>query len=435
LGPRACKKGATVEGPAHVHSAFCRQPQTARSLRDDPAVEALECDDGAGMLKSVGASQAPGVSKTDPVQVLLAVRALARAGSTIMNAEPFSVSEPTTRPGRVAILWRGDEAERRSTTPGTSRFKAVFAALADAGVQAEPVVYEDDVLDAVRARLATLDGVLVWVNPIHEGRNRANLDALLREAAARGTWVSAHPDVILKMGTKEVLHRTRTMSWGCDTALYRIAEAMRAELPARLAAGPRVIKRNRGNGGQGVWKVAILAGSHTRPMVRVLDATKDAAEALTLDEFLERCAGYFEDGCVIDQPFQARLKEGVVRCYMAGDRCAGFGHQKVKALIDAPAERAGAGPRLYSSNADPRFQRLRRLMEDEWMPQLTSLLDIPRRDLPMIWDADFMLGSPGNDGTDRYVLGEINVSSVFPIPEEAPAAIARRVADRLQSKL
>jgi hypothetical protein len=37
-----------------------------------------------------------------------------------------------------------------------------------------------------------------WDNPIHEGRNRANLDALLREVAARGVWVSAHPDVILK---------------------------------------------------------------------------------------------------------------------------------------------------------------------------------------------------------------------------------------------
>src|SRR5215831_4080281 len=91
--------------------------------------------------------------------------------------------------------------------------------------------------------------------------------------------------------------------------------------------------------------------------------------------------------------------------------------------------------RLYTFNADPRFQRLRRLMEDEWTPQLTSLLHIPRSDLPMIWDADFMLGPPGADGTDSYVLGEINVSSVFPIPDEASAEIARRVADRLQSKL
>jgi len=351
-----------------------------------------------------------------------------------MNAEPFSISKPTARLGRVAILWRGDEAARRSARPETSRFKAVFAALADVGVDAEPVVYEDDVLDAVRAQLARLDGVLVWVNPIHEGRNRANLDALLREVAARGVWVSAHPDVILKMGTKEVLHRTRTMSWGCDTALYRTAAAMRGELPARLAAGPRVIKRNRGNGGQGVWKVETLAGPGNRPMVRVLDATQDGAEELALDDFLERCAEYFVDGCVIDQPFQARLSEGVMRCYMAGDRCAGFGHHKVRALVDTPAARAEAGPRRYTSNADPRFQRLRALMEDEWTPQLASLLDIPRRDLPMIWDADFMLGPPGADGSDSYVLGEINVSSVFPMPDEAPAEIARVVADRLRAK-
>src|SRR5882672_1611097 len=157
-----------------------------------------------------------------------------------------------------------------------------------------------------------------------------------------------------------------------------------------------------------------------------------------LDEFLERCVEYFDDGCVIDQQFQARLSEGVVRCYMAGDHCAGFGYQKVEALVealvDAPAARAEAGPRLYTSNADPRFERLRRLMEDEWTPQLASLLDISRRNLPMIWDADFMLGPPAADGSDSYVLGEINVSSVFPIPDEASVEIAGRVADRLRSK-
>jgi hypothetical protein len=336
---------------------------------------------------------------------------------------------------RVALLWRGDREARRSATPQNNRLNHVFEALAAIGVHAEPAVYADDLADEVRDQLLKLDGVLVWVNPIHEERNRARLDALLREVAARGVWVSAHPDVILKMGTKEVLHSTRTMSWGCDTALYRTAEAMRVELPTRLATGPRVIKRNRGNGGEGVWKVEALTDPRNRPMVRVLDATKEASEELARDEFLERCVEYFADGCVIDQPFQARLSEGVVRCYMVGDRCAGFGHQKVKALIDVPVLRADAGPRLYSSNADPRFPRLRRLMEDEWTPQLTSLLDIPRRDLPMIWDADFMLGTPDADGTDSYVLGEINVSSVFPIPAEASAEIARRVTDRLRSEL
>jgi hypothetical protein len=234
------------------------------------------------------------------------------------------------------------------------------------------------------------------------------------------------------MGTKEVLYRTRSIGWGSDTALYQTAEAMRAELPARLTAGPRVIKRNRGNGGQGVWRVEKLP---TSPMLRVLDATKDASEELTLDDFLLRCAEYFENGSVIDQPYQLRLGEGVVRCYMVGDRCAGFGHHKVKALVDSPSARSEAGPRLYTSNADPRFQRLRRLMEDEWTPQLTSLLEIERGDLPMIWDADFMLGSVQADGSDSYVLGEINGSSVSPYPDAAPAEIARRVANRLQCKL
>jgi hypothetical protein len=91
-----------------------------------------------------------------------------------MSAEPFSMSERKARLGRIALLWRGDEVQRRGATTETNRFKAVFKALADVGVDAEPVVYEDDVLDAVRAQLITLDGVLVCVNPIHEERSRVD---------------------------------------------------------------------------------------------------------------------------------------------------------------------------------------------------------------------------------------------------------------------
>eukprot|EP00899_Mesostigma_viride_P022593 jgi/Mesvir1/3518/Mv11994-RA.1 len=397
------------------------------------------------------------VLRTPGVPIRFPVKALPPAGgrvtSTIGTRSRFVMSASSSSLGRVGILWRGNADDRLTATPATSRFSAVFAALAEAGVDAEPVVYEDDVADAVRSQLLALDGVLVWVNPIHEGRNRAKLDALLREVASLGPWVSTHPDVTLKMGTKEVLYNTRSLTWGCaDTARYDSLEAMRGELPARLASGPRVVKRNRGNGGQGVWKVEALPSMSTppdtapssssidsdqdRPIVRVLDATGETPDVLPLDEFLSRISDYFRDygSCVIDQPFQPRLTDGVVRCYMAGDRCAGFGHQKVKALVESPVDRAESGPRLYSSNLDPRFQRLRRLMEEEWTPQLCSVLQVSPRDLPMIWDADFMLGprDPGT-GDDSYVLGEINVSSVFPIPDEAPAEIATRVADRLRA--
>ena len=160
-----------------------------------------------------------------------------------------------------------------------------------------PVIYDESFADAVRGQLLSADGVLVWVNPIQDGRNRAGLDGLLRDVAAQGVWVSAHPDVILKMGTKEVRYRSRSMGWGSDTALYQTPAASapscrRGSPPARA-----VIKRNRGNGGQGVWKLDQLPGSS---LIRVLDAIKDTPEELTLGDFLRRCAEYFENGSVVD---------------------------------------------------------------------------------------------------------------------------------------
>jgi hypothetical protein len=91
-------------------------------------------------------------------------------------------------------VWRGDRVQRRTATPENSRFQAFFAALAATGVEAVPTVYADDLVDEVRAQLLTVDGVLVWVNPIQDGQNRRTLDALLRDVAGRGVWVSAHPD-------------------------------------------------------------------------------------------------------------------------------------------------------------------------------------------------------------------------------------------------
>ena len=96
---------------------------------------------------------------------------------------------------------------------------------------------------------------------------------MLRNVASRGIWVSADPDVILKMGVKEVLHRTKHLGWGSDTHLYRTAAAFREAFPARLqSTGPRVLKQNRGNGGQGVWRVELIASSKSdAAMVCVLE--------------------------------------------------------------------------------------------------------------------------------------------------------------------
>jgi hypothetical protein len=345
---------------------------------------------------------------------------------------------PGPKPYKIAILWRGDAQTRRAATPQNNRFYRIFEELAAIGIRAEPAVYDEELADNVCEQLLTADGVLVWVDPIHQGKTRAALDALLRDVAGRGPWVSAHPDVILKMGVKEVLYHTKHLGWGSDTHLYRSAAEFGATFPRRLqSSGPRVIKQNRGNGGQGVWKVEQLpTRTGAVDTVRVLHALRESIpQDLPLWEFMARCEPYFAwGGCIIDQPFQRRLPDGMIRCYMGTDKVVGFGHQFIKALVAPPSEGPEQpGPRnMHGADAAP-FQALRAKMETEWTPQMMEVLGIDRQSLPIIWDADFLFGPQTASGEDSYVLCEINVSSCFAIPDQTPAAIARLVSTRLSN--
>src|SRR5436305_3872037 len=168
--------------------------------------------------------------------------------------------DPSGKPYKIAVVWRGDAEARKSATPKNNRFYRIFEELAAAGIHAEPAIYDEDFAGEAREQLLAVDRVLVWVDPIHQGKTREVLDPLLSEVAERGPWVSAHPDVILKMGVKEVLYRTKHLGWGSDTHLYRSPGEFREAFPARLEAGPRVLKQNRGNDGQGVWKIELIDG-------------------------------------------------------------------------------------------------------------------------------------------------------------------------------
>nr|WP_328824687.1 hypothetical protein [Mesorhizobium neociceri] len=85
---------------------------------------------------------------------------------------------------------------------------------------------------------------------------------------------------------------------------------------------------------------------------------------------------------------------------------------------------------MHPATAEP-FQALRTNVETKWTPQMMALLGIDAKSLPIIWDADFLYGPRTVLGEDTYLLCEINVSSVFAIPDQAPAEIARLVAMRL----
>lgn len=341
---------------------------------------------------------------------------------------------------RLAILFPAGGKEQPAMTLEQSRFSGVAEALAEAGVEVIGAPYADERVQEVRGRLLGVDGVLVWFNPNEGGRDRSTLNALLREIASTGAFVSAHPDVIDRMGTKDVLYRTRTMGWGCDTRHYPDFEAMQQAFPMCLSSGaPRVLKQMRGQSGDGVWRVEMATPFASTPStetpVRVRHAKRGSVEEeMSLAAFLAQCRPYFARASgMIDQPYQPRLPEGMVRCYMVGDRVAGFGEQLVNALYPAPPGAAPSdapqpGPRLYFPPTRPDFQKLKEKLEGQWISELCHLVGLEKSQLPVLWDADFLYGPRDADGADSYVLCEINVSSVYPFP---PSALSPLVAETL----
>jgi hypothetical protein len=337
---------------------------------------------------------------------------------------------------RVAIVFPADLNKGLSTKLEESRFAATASALSRVGIEVVGAPYADAFVEQVRAQLLKVDGALVWINPIVDGRDRTILNGLLVEAASAGVYVSAHPDIIAKMGTKEVLYRTRGMTWGCDTRWYPSMEAMQRGLASSLASGSaRVLKRMRGHSGDGVWGVelarAAAATISPESRLRIRHAKRGSAETImSLAEFLSQCEPYFSSGeGVIDQVYQRRLPDGMVRCYLVRDRVAGFGEQLVNALYPAPSgsgllEAPQPGPRLYYPPTRPDFQRLKNILEREWLDQLCAIVEVDKTQLPILWDADFMYGEKDATGADTYVLCEINVSSVYPFPDHALGPLA-----------
>jgi len=197
-----------------------------------------------------------------------------------------------------------------------------------------------------------------------------------------------------------------------------------------------------------VWKVELAANDSTPPsadsIVRVQHAHTDSpAEDARLGLFMNQCAGYLSGaGRIIDQAFQPRIAEGMVRCYLSENRVVGFSQHLPRGLLPPPRVEHGAltvwrgaegltFQKIMYGPTEPAFQRLRANMESEWTPAMQRLLGIETDSLPAIWDADFLYGPKTPSGEDTFVLCEINVSRVFPFPPDAAMELARSVRTHL----
>lgn len=304
------------------------------------------------------------------------------------------------------------------------RYRALAESFTQHDISVETIPYNDSLADPYRDSLKRLDALLVWVNPIEQGNDRRILDQLLADLSTAGVFVSAHPEAIMKIGTKDVLFKTRNLEWGSDVEIYNSFEEFKDRFPATIMNGQtRVLKQFRGNGGDGVFKIRASDGE-----IFILHARRGAVEErIEPDKVADHFGDYFAaGGPMLNQGWNDNLTNGMVRCYLSGRRVAGFGYQEINALYpqDGPVT---PGRRFYLTEKCALFADLRAQMEDRWIDELLDVTDLAPEKLPVIWDADFFINSMVPDSHGRYTLCEINVSSVSPFPESAIGFIVNEV--------
>lgn len=331
---------------------------------------------------------------------------------------------------RVGLLWYKADDSNPGEFGRNNRLEPLSDAIARQGFDPVAIPYRHADHEAAASLLESCAAVMVWVNPIESGQDRSQLDQLLHELERSGVVVSASHAARHLIGTKAVVHTTRHMVWGTGTHLYRSHEELQDEFVSRLHSdGPRVLKQERGQAGDGVWKVEAIGSS----MVRVTSAATDEVAERSLTSFL----GDWEDsfasgGAVIDQPFLPLVSEGMIRCYMSGSRVLGLIHQLPKAG-GLNVSRSGlkltdglTGDSYYYPADSTPHPALVEQLNGSWIDELCGTVGLDEHDLPVLWDIDFIA-----TGVDSYALCEINVNSVSPSPEGPLDEIAATLAKRM----
>ncbi len=133
------------------------------------------------------------------------------------------------------MLYCAEGAKKNAFTE--EKYRLLAERFVESGVAVETAPYNDTRYDEYREGLKHLDALLVWVNPIEQGRDRTVLNRLLEDLATGGLFVSSLPETIRKIGTKKVLFDTRNTAFGSDVEMYTTYDDFKSRFTDSLHNG------------------------------------------------------------------------------------------------------------------------------------------------------------------------------------------------------
>lgn len=311
---------------------------------------------------------------------------------------------------------KGEDGHRRDTMP-------IVNAIKDKGWNAEVVYFDPEHADEIYSEVsANFDGYISRVNPGHiPGGEKGYFAMLTKLSEEAGLVGMSTPEEMMAYGAKDALVKlTGTDLVPADTTAYYQVEQLYKTFPTTLSYGERVLKQNRGSTGSGIWRVqlqdkelaATVEPGTALPLdtkLKCTEAVDNHTEVRELGDFMTFCEQYIvgDNGMLVDMRFMPRIVEGEIRILMVGPHPVFVVHKKPAEGGDNFSATLFSGAK-YTYDKPEKWQDLIDLFADA-RPVIAEKLG--GDNIPLIWTADFMLDTLA-DGSDGYVLGEINCSCV-----------------------
>ncbi|AWT26371.1 hypothetical protein Csp1_15870 [Corynebacterium provencense] len=334
---------------------------------------------------------------------------------------------------------------RRDTMP-------IVQSIRDLGWRCEVIYYRPEWEEELFAHVSgSFAAYISRVNPGTVPGGEAGYLRLLGRLSGAGLVGMPTPQDMLAFGAKDALVRlVGTPLVPPDTAAYYDTDTFHRTFPTSLSFGERVLKQNRGSAGSGIWRVRVdddEVAAASRPgtalpadtVLRCTEAADNHTEIRRLDEFMRFCDSYIhgDNGMIVDMRFMPRIVEGEIRILMVGDEPVFVVHKKPAEGGENFSATLFSGAR-YTYGSPGEWPELVGMF-GEAMPFIAERLGAGgsgHGDVPLLWSADFMLDT-ADDGSDSYVLGEINCSCVgftseldMGIQEKVAAEAVRKVLAR-----
>ncbi len=239
----------------------------------------------------------------------------------------------------------------------------------------------------------------------------------LKALGDSGVEIHTHPDVMINLDFKDILAKLKGTVLGDDESyFYHNFSDFASKFPIDLKKhGIRVLKTNYGSTGEGVY---LVRQQDDGSIISTEAVNNEKFFFDDIHEFISKFEKNFEDDSEYAEYFQGkvgfvgcryleRINEGEIRVLLVNNKPISVVHKKPQEGQFSATLFSGAKYK-YESPDEPKWKDVIDLTT-EGLKVLKPYLR--GQNYPLLWTMDYILDY-NEDGSDKYVLSEINCSCV-----------------------